>query len=746
MALLPKRSTWITLRLWARRVDLGRKMAIGLTVAALASSTATFAVLNGAASLTPDPMTIVAFLGVDVLLVLALAAVVVRRLIQVWGEGRRGGAGSRLHIRLVGLFGLVALVPAALVAVFSVLYFNIALESWFNPRIRTAILESRAVATAYLKEHQALLASDVVALAEQINAEGGSFGIDQTRLSDIFQKQKVQKSFSEMVIFLGNGRMIARTGFSFALQFSQIPLSAMERARRGEVVMLASESDDRVRALVALTGIPDGFLFIGRFVDPKVIGHMERTSQAALEYEKAEGKRTGIEISFSAIFAIVTLLLFLAAIWVGMALANQLVRPIAALIDAADSVRGGNLEAKVDETLAGRELGSLARAFNRMTIQLDSQRKELVDANQALDERRRFTETVLSGVSAGVIGLDSKTGIHLFNRSAGELLGIDLASKTGLAMAEVIPEMADLLGQSQRRPERISQAEIGLECRGSLRTLLVRVAVERLDEVIEGYVVTFDDVTELLSAQRQAAWADVARRIAHEIKNPLTPIQLSAERLKRKYLKEVQTEPEIFSTCVETIVRQVGDIGRMVDEFSDFARMPAPVFKNENLAEIVTQAVFLQRQGNTKIIYTAVLPKGEESRCLFPCDGRQVNRALINLLKNSAEAVEGREGDDLPPGSIRVEVARDLEKGGLSILIEDNGKGLPKEERHRLTEPYVTTRVKGTGLGLAIVKKIMEDHGGELKLEDGTGQGARAWLLFPHREPAEAVVSERHGA
>jgi len=685
MALLPKRSTWITLRLWARRVDLGRKMAIGLTVAALASSTATFAVLNGAASLTPDPMTIVAFLGVDVLLVLALAAVVVRRLIQVWGEGRRGGAGSRLHIRLVGLFGLVALVPAALVAVFSVLYFNIALESWFNPRIRTAILESRAVATAYLKEHQALLASDVVALAEQINAEGGSFGIDQTRLSDIFQKQKVQKSFSEMVIFLGNGRMIARTGFSFALQFSQIPLSAMERARRGEVVMLASESDDRVRALVALTGIPDGFLFIGRFVDPKVIGHMERTSQAALEYEKAEGKRTGIEISFSAIFAIVTLLLFLAAIWVGMALANQLVRPIAALIDAADSVRGGNLEAKVDETLAGRELGSLARAFNRMTIQLDSQRKELVDANQALDERRRFTETVLSGVSAGVIGLDSKTGIHLFNRSAGELLGIDLASKTGLAMAEVIPEMADLLGQSQRRPERISQAEIGLECRGSLRTLLVRVAVERLDEVIEGYVVTFDDVTELLSAQRQAAWADVARRIAHEIKNPLTPIQLSAERLKRKYLKEVQTEPEIFSTCVETIVRQVGDIGRMVDEFSDFARMPAPVFKNENLAEIVTQAVFLQRQGNTKIIYTAVLPKGEESRCLFPCDGRQVNRALINLLKNSAEAVEGREGDDLPPGSIRVEVARDLEKGGLSILIEDNGKGLPKEEHHRLT-------------------------------------------------------------
>ncbi|TAN45860.1 MAG: two-component sensor histidine kinase, partial [Rhodospirillales bacterium] len=265
-------------------------------------------------------------------------------------------------------------------------------------------------------------------------------------------------------------------------------------------------------------------------------------------------------------------------------------------------------------------------------------------------------------------------------------------------------------------------------------------------EEVLGYVVTFDDVTELLSAQRKAAWADVARRIAHEIKNPLTPIQLSAERLKRKYLKEIQTEPEIFSTCVETIVRQVGDIGRMVDEFSDFARMPAPVVKNENLAEIVTQAVFLQRQAHSAISYSSVLPKGEESRCLFPCDGRQVNRALINLLKNSAEAIEGREGGGLPPGSIRVEVTRDQEKGGLSILIEDNGKGLPKEERHRLTEPYVTTRVKGTGLGLAIVKKIMEDHGGELKLEDGMGQGARAWLLFPYREPAEAVVSERHGA
>ncbi|MFA6020519.1 MAG: PAS domain-containing sensor histidine kinase [Rhodospirillales bacterium] len=738
--------TWIALRLWARRVDLGRKMAIALTVAALASSAATFAVLNGAASLTPDPLTVASFLALDLVLVLALAIVVTRRLIQVWGEGRRGGAGSRLHFRLVMLFGMVALVPAALMAVFSVLYFNIALESWFNPRVKTAIMESRAVAGAYLKEHQALLTSDVVTLAEIINNEGPRLSINPELLAQILRVQTAQKGFSELVIFQGNGRLIARSGFSFSMQFSQLPLAAIERARRGEVVMLTGESEDRVRAMVALSGIPDGFLYIGRFVDPKVIGHMQRTNEAAEEYEKAEGRRSGIEISFSAIFAVVTLLLFLAAIWVGLALANQLVRPIAALIEAADSVREGNLEAKVDESLAGNELGTLARAFNRMTSQLGSQRRELVAANQALDERRRFTETVLAGVSAGVIGLDFQGNINLPNRPASELLGHDLDQSVGRSLAEVVPEMAYLLSQSQRRPERITQSEIRLENNGGFRTLLVRVAVERLDDKIEGFVVTFDDITELLSAQRKAAWADVARRIAHEIKNPLTPIQLSAERLKRKYLKEIQSEPEIFSTCVETIVRQVGDIGRMVDEFSDFARMPAPVVREENLAEIIGQGVFLQRQAHGAIAFDLRMPEGETTRCPFPCDGRQVNRALMNLLKNAAESIEAREGEGLPPGRIGVEVSRLAGNGGISIRIEDNGKGLPKEERHRLTEPYVTTRVKGTGLGLAIVKKIMEDHGGELRLEDANGQGAIAILLFPRRDMGATAVNERDGA
>lgn len=737
---------WIALRLWARRVDLGRKLAIALTIAALASSAATFAVLNGAASLTPDPLLVAGFLALDLVLVLALAIVVTRRLIQVWGEGRRGGAGSRLHFRLVMLFGLVALVPAALMAVFSVLYFNIALESWFNPRVKTAIMESRAVASAYLKEHQALLTSDAVSVAEQINAEAPRLAVTPEPLLQILKAQSAQKAFSEIVIFQGNGRLIARSGFSYSMQFSQIPLAAIERARRGEVVMLTSESEDRVRALIALAALPDAFLYIGRFVDPKVIGHMQRTNDAALEYEKAEGRRSGIEISFSAIFAVVTLLLFLSAIWVGLALANQLVRPIAALIEAADSVREGNLEAKVDESLAGRELGSLARAFNRMTSQLDSQRKELVETNQALDERRRFTETVLAGVSAGVIGLDSQGCINLPNRPASDLLDHDLIGAVGKPLAEIVPEMSDLLSQSIRRPERITQGEVRIETANGLRTLLVRVAIERLGDEIEGYVVTFDDITELLSAQRKAAWADVARRIAHEIKNPLTPIQLSAERLKRKYLKEIQTEPEIFSTCVETIVRQVGDIGRMVDEFSDFARMPAPVVREENIAEILGQAVFLQRQGHPAIQYELRMPQGAQTRMPFPCDGRQLNRALINLLKNAAESIVGRDGETLAQG--RVQVAADrTPTGALSIVIEDNGKGLPKEERHRLTEPYVTTRVKGTGLGLAIVKKIMEDHGGELKLEDGEGgQGARVTLLFPPRDAPASVVNERHGA
>jgi len=396
-------------------------------------------------------------------------------------------------------------------------------------------------------------------------------------------------------------------------------------------------------------------------------------------------------------------------------------------------VRGGDLAARVPAGDSDEEFSWLSRAFNRMTHQLQSQQSELIEANRQLDQRRRFTETVLSGVSAGVIGLDQQGRINLPNRSASLLLATDLDQHIGKDLTEVVPEMAGLIEEAERRPDRLAQGQIQLVRSGRARTLLVRVAAERLEGEAKGYVATFDDITELQAAQRKAAWADVARRIAHEIKNPLTPIQLSAERLKRKYLKDIATDRETFTACTDTIIRHVADIGRMVDEFSSFARMPAPVLRDEDLNEIVRQAAFLQRAATPEIRVETELPS---TPTRINCDSRQVAQALVNLLKNAAESILLREGV-VPPGQITVRLGYEGEDTVLSV--EDNGRGLPAEGRERLIEPYVTTHAKGTGLGLAIVKKIMEDHHGELVLDDRDGGGARVKLVF-HPQEAKNVT------
>jgi two-component system nitrogen regulation sensor histidine kinase NtrY len=422
----------------------------------------------------------------------------------------------------------------------------------------------------------------------------------------------------------------------------------------------------------------------------------------------------------------VGLLLLTGAVWAGLSFATRLARPISSLIAAAERVRSGDLSARVPAGDGDEEFGSLSRAFNRMTHQLQSQQSEVIEANRQLDQRRRFTETVLAGVSAGVIGLDQQGHINLPNRSASLLVGTDLDQHIGKELGEVIPEMAGLLDDADRRPDRLVEAQVQLVRAGRARTLLVRIAAERLEGEAKGYVVTFDDITELQAAQRKAAWADVARRIAHEIKNPLTPIQLSAERLKRKYLGEIHNDPETFLACTDTIIRHVGSIGRMVDEFSSFARMPAPVLRDEDLGEVVRHVAFLQRAATPEIKVETELPR---SPVRLSCDSRQVAQALVNLMKNAAESIQTRESD-APPGLIAIRlVERD---DSIVLSVDDNGRGLPEDGRERLTEPYVTTHAKGTGLGLAIVKKIMEDHHGELVLGDREGGGASVQLVF-HR-------------
>ncbi len=731
--------------LWANRVGIARKLAYALIIAAAGAGVATYGVLTRSPPFGPDTGTVLAVLIIDLVLLLLLGIVVAWRIVAIWVARRRGLAGSRLHVRLVLLFGLVAAAPAVIVAIFSALFFHLGIQAWFSERVRTALMESLAVAEAYRQEHQQAVRADVLAMAYDMSREGPTLFGNPRRFAQVITTQAALRSLSEAVVFDGTGRFLARAGLSFSLEFEPVPSWALERARDGEVAILTSESDDRIRALVQLDRIFDIYLYVGRLVDSKVLNHIERTQRAVRAYEKLEGQRSGFQITFAMIFLIVALLLLLAAVWVGLAVATHLARPISNLVVAAERVRTGDLAARVDEGPREDELGTLSRAFNRMTSQLESQRGELVEANRQLELRRRFTEAVLSGVSAGVVGLDHRGRINFPNRSASELLAIELDQLIGKDLAEVVPEMGTLVAKSRARPGRLLESQITLTAGRRPRTLFVRIAAERVGSEIKGFVVTFDDVTELLSAQRKAAWADIARRIAHEIKNPLTPIQLSAERLKRKYLSQIKTDPETFASCTDTIVRQVGDIGRLVDEFSSFARMPAPVMAKEDLCEICRQSIFLQRHAHPKIAFECVLP---DQPVHVACDGRQIGQALTNLLQNAAESINERKPlkhGKLVPGCIVVHVAPEKERA--LVEVEDNGRGFPRELRDRLTEPYVTTRVKGTGLGLAIAQKIMEDHHGELMLEDREGGGARVTLVFRRGlEEAEAATEAGPGA
>ncbi len=725
------------LAIWAARAGLANKLAILLTVAALASGVATYLALTESPALGGGADTVYLLLNLDLAILLLLSLVIGRRILLLWLRRKRGIAGSRLHAQLVALFSVLAVAPAIIVAAFSALVFYLGVQSWFSERVSTAINESLSVARAYLAEHQQTLRADALSMANDLNREMPRLVDDPSFFNQMVSTQAILRGLSEALIFDRSGRTLARSNLTFTLQFEQISDNLLEQARQGDVVLLTNEADDRVRALIQLDRFVDTYLLIGRLVEPQVIGHMVRSQGAVAEYQQLESRRSTIQITFTLIYIVVAVLLMLVAVWIGLVFADTLVTPIGALIGAAERVRAGDLTARVEAPAKGDELGKLSRAFNRMTSQLESQQRELIEANRQLDLRRRFTETVLSGVSAGVLGLDENTRINLPNRSATELLGLPLEALAGQTLTDVVPELAELMAQSRRRPTKLVEGQVIIQ-RGTVRrTLLVRIAPERVQGEVRGYVVTFDDVSELLSAQRKAAWADVARRIAHEMKNPLTPIQLSAERLKRKYLRQIESDPETFITCTDTIIRQVGDIGRMVDEFSSFARMPAPVIQTEDIAKIVEQAVFLQRNAHHRIDFTVSAPADPP---MVKCDARLVSQALTNLLQNAVDAITGERKRGAGCQQIgRVEVILTADEQSAIVSVEDDGPGLPAEDRDRLTEPYVTTRSRGTGLGLAIVKKIMEDHGGRLLLADRDGGGARVQLVFQKPEGTAAA-------
>ena len=720
---------------WLRQIKVERTIAVVLLAGGLSCGIATFVAMTGNLSAAANAKHILLLLLADLVIILGLAALIARRLAILWIERKRGRAGARLHGRLVALFSVVAVAPTILVAAFSIIMFDLGLEFWFSERVSTAIKNSRAVADAYLDEHQQTIAADALSIAQVLNRGGPSLVYNPAVFNSVVTRQANQRYLTEAAVYDSSGRMLARAS-TFLLAFNpDIPEWAFERARTEGMAIMTSDEEDRVRALVRLDLAADAYLYVGRLVDPRVIGHVESTRWAVQRYEDLEGNRFSLQITFALIFLVVALLLLLVAVWIGLAFANQMTGPIGSLIAAAERVGKGDLKARVFGEPRRDEIGNLSRAFNKMTSQLERQQDALLDANEQLDYRNRFIEAVLGGVSAGVIGLDASGRIDLANRLACDFLGESAQLLNGRGLTEIMPEIEDLLARAHRRPRRRAEQQIAIpDSDGNERVLLVRISAELEDGAIMGFVVTFDDITQLLSAQRKAAWSDIARRIAHEIKNPLTPIQLAAERLKRKYVGQITHDLDTFQVCTDTIVRHVGDIGRMVDEFSSFARMPAPVMRKEDLGKLTEQAVFLQRTARGDVRFTYTPP---DEAVVLACDGRQVGQALTNLLKNALESIDGRkqrDGEAAPDGTI--DVTLHAEGATFSIDIADNGKGLPENNRHRLTEPYVTTRERGTGLGLAIVKKIMEDHGGDLTLRDREGGGAVASLVFPLREEA----------
>jgi len=725
-----------------------------LVALSLVAVVATYLILTRSTPIEPTaPGVLLYLIIVDVLLLMALIALVTGRLVRLWMARRSGGAATRLHGRLVTIFFLIAVIPVVLTAGAAAVTVNLAMDVWFSSGVRAVVENSISLAETYQQDQRQAVLSDVQLMVSDFNNKEfvGGLVVDneatRVRMDDFLRRQLTGRQLPGGGIFNSDGEELAVVAFIPVDRPSTDEVA--EAISSGVSITITPEGS---RAVARLDPVGSLFLVVMKEVNKQLVQYQQATSEAARNYQQLQRDRDAVQANFGLMYGIVALLIIFGAIWIGFGVANRLVMPIGRLIGAAERVSEGDLAARVTLADDDDELASLGRAFNRMTAQLLSQRTELVESHRQAEQRTRFTEAVLSGVSAGVVGLDGQGRADVVNRSALTLLSASREEIVGKDLATAVPEVAPLIEQALSGNESRVQDHIDIVRGGKTRNFTVTVTRERASEDDRGFVVTFDDITDLIMAQRTSAWADVARRIAHEIKNPLTPIQLSAERLRRKYKKEIATDPEVFEQCTQTIIRQVGDIGRMVDEFSSFARMPQPVMKDEDIGELIRHAVFLQRVALPQITFALLIP---DEPIQVECDGRLVSQALTNVLKNAGEAVRakfGQEGNEEQPlregGRIEIRILQDASR--VAIEVADNGVGLPTEDRNRLTEPYVTKRAKGTGLGLAIVKKIMEDHKGALALEDApktdeTGaireSGAQVRLTFPRRLAAPVKLA-----
>jgi two-component system, NtrC family, nitrogen regulation sensor histidine kinase NtrY len=693
---------------------------------ALLSAFLTFVVLTGLTPIEPKRDVVYSFLLINAATILLLVGIIVREVWKVVQARRRGRAAARLHIQVVSLFSVIAVLPAVLVAIVANVTIDRGLDRLFSGPTREVIQNSLIVANAYLHEHAQLIRGDILGMANDISHARPLFDLDRSSFRQLLTASAASRNLPGAMLIDKEPRILETAQTGIQQDFTTPAPEFLSGVDENEPQIAVFIEANYVAAVIRLRGYTDTFLYVARLLDPRVVAQLRQTQASVAEYAALESRRLGIQVAFALMFAVIALTILMASVLIGLNFANRLVAPIRRLMNAANIVSTGDLHVQVPVLRSEGDLAQLGETFNKMTQELRSQRDELVNASELVDSRRRFIEAVLSSASAGIIGVDASGSIGILNRSAEKLIGQAESEVLDHPLSVVLPELDDLMKAAREGTQKLVQGQITINRDGHERNLSVRVSAEQTSHSRDSYIITLDDITELVSAQRTSAWGDVARRIAHEIKNPLTPIQLSAERIRRKFGKTITEDKAIFEQCTDTIVRQVDDIRRMVDEFSRFARMPKPVMEGEDVADTVRQAVFLMKVGHSDLDIEADI-KQDPMRAQF--DRRLISQALTNIIKNATEAIEQVPPEELGKGRIDVIAAQE----GADIVIDviDNGIGLPKVARQRLLEPYVTTRQKGTGLGLAIVGRVLEDHGGRIELKDASDfrPGQRgAWM------------------
>jgi len=737
-------ATWARSLNWSRLVRLRRRRklqnvaTLGLVLLGPTLAVATFLVLGPFDQGTGQQLNLRLVLLADLVYVLLLAALVLQRVARMIAARRAKSAGSRLHLRLTGVFALMALLPTITVAVFAVLTINIGLETWFSERVRNVVGASLSAAEAYETEHREGLKQDARALGEFLDANRrATLVLGDGELRQVLSQgqSQIQRGLREAYVIDSTGEIRARGERSYLFDFEHPGAARLAEATAEGIAVIEDWDNNEFRALLPLGAFVDRYLYVSREVDGAILSLLDDTQQTAKFYQQQESERGRRLFDFALLYLGFAVLLILAATWLGLWFAERLSQPVGRLTGAAQRVGAGDLDVQVIEDEGDDEIAMLGRYFNQMTRQLKGQRQTLLDNTRQIERRQRLFDSVLGSVTSGVVGLDAGGEVTFVNRSAEKLLGAsDIQRAVPISVA--VPEFARLFNRLRATSVETVQEEIKVSRDGHLENLLVRVATRRREDAsLEGYVVAFDDVTDLVSAQRMAAWGDVARRIAHEIKNPLQPIKLSAERITRKFGRLLDAEQAAsLSHMTDVIVRQTDILRRIVDEFSKFARMPEPVRKHQDLIDLLRDAVSLQEAGQPEVRFVTEFDAGPINSSV---DESMIGQALTNLIKNAGEAIQSRRESGIDPDLVpEIRVTAVMHEGKAEIRIMDNGTGLP-EDRARLFEPYVTTRSSGTGLGLPIVKKIIEEHGGSLTLEDAplfdgaTHAGAMAVIRLP---------------